>query len=257
MESVHAEWAKPDGESVSTPANPLQGINPGNPLGWPGATGTNSPTSGLFGTPTNPVALPPGPTGTPGSQNPYGQGSRGGGDLTYNLAQTNLQSGLYKNALAPLFAQMMMGSGGDASNFFKTLMNLGSPYYQQQQRASLESGVNQAQNAAAGSRDALAARGYGYAPSGLEAASLGQQATGQAQNLSQLFLQNLFNNEQMQMGGAQGLAQLAGLFNPAQLLSGVNPNIQQPTNTAAETMSGLGSLVGGIFGSKGIPTGQG
>lgn len=211
----------------------------------------------MFGVPTSPVNLPSGPSGTPGSQNPYGQGARGGGNLGYNLAETNLQSGLYKNALAPLFAQMMFGTGGDAANFFKTLMNLGSPYYKEQQRASFEQGTQQAQNAAAQAMQRLNASGYGAAPSGLQAAMLGQQATGQAQDLSQLFLQNLFQNEALQMQGAQGLSSLAQLFNPSSLLTGISPQIQQPTNTAAEMMGAVGQLAGGIFGTGGIPTGGG
>lgn len=220
----------------------------------PPSTGGGVPGGpSLFGSPTGPVDLPAGPTGTPGSQNPFGQGSRGGGNLGYNLAETNLQSGLYKNALAPFFAQMMFGAGGDAANFFKTLMNLGSPYYKEQQRASFEQGTNQANNAAAQSSQRLNASGYGAAPSGLQAAMLGQQATGQAQDLSQLFLQNLFQNEALQLQGAQGLSSLASLFNPSSLLTGTNPNIQQPTNTAAELMGGIGQLAGGIFGAGGIP----
>lgn len=181
----------------------------------------------------------------------------GGGALAGNLGETNLQSGLYKNALAPLFAQMMLGTGGDAANFFKTLMNLGSPYYKEQQRASFEQGTNQANNAAAQSAQRLNASGYGAAPSGLQAAMLGQQATGQAQNLSQLFLQNLFQNENLQLQGAQGLGSLASLFNPAALLGETNPNIQQPQNTAAQLMGSIGQLAGGIFGAGGIPTGTG
>lgn len=244
--------------------NPLSGQSSQNPLGWPGQTGTNMPPStsvpgspSLFGTPTGPLQLPAGPAGTPGSTNPYGFGKIGGGAMAGNLAETNLQSGMYKNALAPLFAQMMFGTGGDAANFFKTLMNLGSPYYKEQQRASFEQGTNQGQNALAQAMQRLNASGYGAAPSGLQAAMLGGQATGQAQDLSQLFLQNLFQNEALQMQGAQGLSSLAQLFNPSSLLTGTNPNIQQPTNTAAEMMSGIGQLAGGIFGSKGIPTGQG
>lgn len=248
---------------MSSIPNPLQGISAGNPLGWPGQTGTNMPPStsvpgspSLFGTPTGPVALPAAPSGAPGSQNPYGLGRIGGGALAANLAETNLQTGLYKNQLAPLFAQMMFGSAGPAQDFFKTLMNLGSPYYKEQQRASFEQGTNQGQNALAQAMQRLNASGYGAAPSGLQAAMLGQQATGQAQDLSQLFLQNLFQNEALQLQGAQGLSQLASLFNPSSLLTGISPQIQQPTNTAAEIMGGIGSLAGGIFGGGGIPTGR-
>lgn len=248
---------------MSTLPNSLQGQNPQNPLGWPGATGTNAPSvpggPQLFGSPPPPDI---GPTSGAASRapggalNPFGQGVRGGGDLTYNLAGQNLVTGDWRNKLIPWFTQMMSGSAGPAMDFFKKLMDLGSPYYKEQQRASLEQGVNQAQNTAAGSQQRLNAAGYGAAPSGLQAAMIGGEATGEANNLSQMFLQNLFQNEQMQMGGAQGLSQLAQLFNPAALTGqSTNPNIQQPTNTAAETMAGIGQLASGIFGNKGIPTG--
>ena len=238
---------------MSTMPNPLQGVSASNPLGWPGQTGTNMPSPSvpgspsLFGAPTSPVNVPTA-AGTPGSQNPYGQGSRGGGDQTYNLAETNLQAGLLKNFLATPFAQRMFSNADQASNFFKTLMNLGSPYYQQQQRASLEQGVNQGQNAAAQAKQQLNAAGYGAAPSGLEAATLGGVANNQANNLSQMFLQNLFQNENLQLQGAQGMAQIASMFNPASLLTGINPQIQQPTNTGAETLGAVGNLFGGLFG---------
>lgn len=245
---------------MSSLPNPLTGQNAQNPLGWPGQTGTNMPPSttsvpgapSLFGTPVSPVSVPSA-AGTPGSQNPFGQGSRGGGDQTYNLAETNLQSGLLKNFLASPFAQRMFGNADQATQFFKTLMNLGSPYYKEQQRSSLEAGVNAAQNTAAGSKARLNAAGYGAAPSGLEAATIGEEATGEATNLAQTFLQNLFQNENLQLSGAQGLTGIAQLFNPSPLLTGTNPNIQQPTNTAAETISGVGSLIGGLFGTSGVP----
>jgi hypothetical protein len=240
---------------MSTMPNPLQGQG-SNPLGWPGQTGTNMPGipggPSLFGSP--PSASPAGATGT---TNPYGFGTKDGGALAANLAETNLQTGLARNALIPWFTKMMGGSAGPAMDFFKQLMNLGSPYYQQQQQASFGQGVNHGENAAALSKQRLNASGYGAAPSGMQAAMLGGEATGQAQNLSQMYLQNLFQNEMMQMGGAQGLSSLAQLFNPASLLGQTSTSIQQPTNTAAETMSAIGQMAGGIFGAGGIPTGQG
>lgn len=230
----------------------------GNPLlGWLGSAGTNQPPSGGQG--GNPLGAMPGlnipglnmpggmpsaPAGAAGSQNPYGMGARGGGDLGYNLAQTNLQSGLYKNQLAPLFAQMMMGTGGNAANFYNTLMNLGSPYYQQGQRASWEQGVGQSQNAAAQARQQLQASGAGYTPSGAGAAMFGGMGQAEAGNMALNYLQNLFQNEQLQAAGAGGLANLAQMFNPAQLLTGINPQIQQPTNTGAEWMGAAGQLLG-------------
>jgi hypothetical protein len=253
---------------MSTLPSPLQGINPQNPLGWPASTGTNmpsvnptsaaNPTSFLGG---SPVQMPnigatsgAGATQAGGALNPFGQGVRGGGDLTYNLAGQNLITGDWRNALIPYFTQLQGGAAGPAMQYYQQLMNLGSPYYGQTQRASWEQGVGQGQNAAAAARQRINAAGYGYAPSGLEAATAGTQATATAQNLTQLFLQNLFQNEQLQAQGAQGLAGLAQLFSPTTLTGqGTNPQIQQPTNEGAQWLNAAAQLLGA--GSGGAQTG--
>jgi hypothetical protein len=238
-----------------------------NPLSWPGDTGTNMPPSlsgspsvpgapSLFGSPMAPTGPPaPGSGGFGGGTwgNPGGYGNpRGAQEIQRNTALTNILTGQYRNQLLPQFAQLMFGYGGDAGNFFKQLMNLGSPYYKEQQRASFEQGTQQGQNAAANANQRLNASGYGYAPSGLQAGVLGQEATGQAQNLSQMFLQNLFQNENLQAQGAQGLSQLAALFNPAQLTgqgSSQGGNISQPSSffdNFQKVMSGLWGPGGGV-----------
>lgn len=227
---------------MSTTPNPL--------MGWLGTSGVNQPGSN----PLPDLQSPPAPSGTAGSTNPYGFGSRNGGALRTNLAESNLQTGLFKNALLPLFTNMMFSAGGDAGKFFKQLMDLGSPFYQQKQRASFEQGVTQSQNAAAQARQGLQASGAGSTPSGVNAAMMGGMGQAEAGNQAELFLNNLFQNEQLQMGGAQGLAQLAQLFNPAQLTGQqTNPSIQQPTNMVAPTLSGIGSMLSGVFGSGGAP----
>ena len=210
----------------------------------------------LFGSWTPPGTVPGSPTPAPpnigvagktGTQNPYGQGSRGGGDLTYNLAETNLQTGLAKNALIPWFTQMMSGSAGPAMDFYRQLMNLGSPFYQRKQQATFEQGSKAAQDAAGMARQQLTASGAGYTPSGAGAAMFGGMGQAQAGNQEEAFLNNLFQNEQLQLMGAQGMGQLASLFNPAQLTGQqISPEIQQPTNTFAQTVSGLGDLARGI-----------
>lgn len=169
-------------------------------------------------------------------------------NVARNTQLENLQTAEARNQLIPWFTQMMSGLAGPAMDFFKQLMNLGSPYYKEQQRASLESGVNQGQNAAATANQRLSASGYGYAPSGLQAGVLGEEATGQSQNLSQMFLQNLFQNENMQAIGAQGLSQLAGMFNPSQLTG-------QQTSTSYQTQPSFASqfqqIMSGIWGPGG------
>lgn len=218
-----------------------------NPLtGWAGQSGVNQPGTN----PLPPVASQPLASGN--NLNPYGFGVRGGGNLTANLAENNLQTGIQRNALIPQYAQQMFGMGGNAAQFFHTLMNLGSPYYQQAQRSVFEQGNQQNQNAAAQARQQLGAAGYGYTPSGAMAGMFGGMAQGGAQSLAQNYLQQLFNNQQLQAQGAQGLAGLAQLFNPAQLTGQqTNPAIQQPTNTLAQDLGAVGQLAGSIFGGGG------
>lgn len=224
------------------------GSTPLGGLGWPAATGVNqqpqqqnpAPTSGLSAS---------------GSMNPFGFGTIGNGAMTANLAETNSQTGQMRNQLIPQFAQNMGAYAAPAGQFFQNLTNLGSPYYQQAQQSVFSQGAQQANNQSGQARQQLGAQGYGFTPSGAEAGMMGGMATGTSGSMAQNFLTQLFQNEQLQMGGAQGLSQLAQMFNPSQLTGqNTNANFQQPTNTAAEMMSGIGSMVGGIFGDKGIPT---
>lgn len=252
---------------MSTMPNPLQGQPTQNPLGWPGMTGTNMPAPSVAGSPTIGGAPAPAPsaggatTPSPASTNPFSgvttpsPSPTGGGKLASNLAQQNYETGVLRNQLLPIFAQLFGGATGDAQAFFEKLLNLGSPYYKQQQEASFNAGVNNAQNTQATARQQINASGYGAAPSGLEAAEAGGAAVGESANLSQLYLQNLFQNENMQALGAQGLASLAQLFNPANLTGqGTGTGIQQGQNTASQIMSSIGQLSSGIFGNSGIPT---
>lgn len=246
---------------MSTIPNPLTGQNAQNPLGWPGMTGTNMPpsTSGapsvpgspsMLGIPTGPVAGPPqGQWGNPGNLENPGSNIK---DQARNAGYLNVQQGQLRNNLIPQFASAMFGLSGPAAEFFKQLMNLGSPYYKEQQRASFEQDTQQAQNTAAGSKDRLNAAGYGAAPSGLEAATIGLEAQGESQNLSQTFLQNLFQNENLQMQASQAMAQMAQMFNPSQLF-GATPN---PGSTQGPTAaSQFKDIMGGLFGGGGATGG--
>jgi hypothetical protein len=222
----------------------------GSPLlgSWPNPGGVNipgAPTTGGTPSPVPPTsALPASPTGTAGTTNPFGFGYIGNGNLDANLAETNLQTGTYKNALLPLFAQGMFGSAGPAANFFQQLMNLGSPFYQQANQLNFEQGVQQANNAAASSRQQLQASGQGSGPSGAGAAMFGGEAQAAAGNQEEAFLNNLFNNEQLQAAGASGLTSIAQLFNPAQLTGQqTNTSIQQPENTGAQWLTAVASLL--------------
>jgi hypothetical protein len=223
---------------MSTFPNPLQGQP--QPSGQQQSPlGTTTPFS------VSPTQKPSSSSGTIG--NPAGLQSPGINekDAWRNQAYLNTIMQQQKIGLGNNFAQAMFGAANPAASFYNQLTNLGSPYYQQQQRASFTQGVQQNQNAAAQARQQLAASGYGYTPSGTTAATIGEMAQAGNQNLESAFLQNLFQNEQMQLAGAQGLGQLAALFNPAPLL---NYSLPQPTQgqTPAQLLQGIGSLLGGL-----------
>ena len=190
---------------MATVGNPLFGSYPVTPP--PSGGQPNMP----FGTPV--TGPPQGPWGNPGNfANP-----KGGYETQRNVADTNIQTGQMRNQLIPLFASLMQKYGGNAGQFFQTLMNLGSPFYKQKQQQSFEQGTKAGQDAAAQSREQLQASGTGYTPSGAGAAMMGGEAQAEAGNQEEMFLNNLFQNEQLQMAGAGGLSQLAALFNPASL----------------------------------------
>jgi hypothetical protein len=146
---------------------------------------------------------------------------------------------------------MMFGAGGQAGNLFQNYMNLGSPYYQQAQRSVWEQGTQQANNAAALARQQLSSQGYGYTPSGAEAAMIGGMGTGTAGSLAQNYLQQLFNNQQLQMNAGQSMSQLASLFNPAQFTGQPVSFVNDP-NSLAANLGAVGSLMGGMFGQYGM-----
>lgn len=224
---------------MASPGNPLAG------LAWPGQAGVNQPppptANPLQGNLSN---QPINPTG-----DLFGYNRRGTNNPLFDMQQIGINRGLMANSLIPSMSQNFFGMGGQAGNYFGNLVNLGSPYYQQQQAQSFTQGNQQNQNAAAQARQQLQSQGYGSTPSGANAAMIGGMAQGGAQSLSEQFLQNLFNNEQLQLAGAQGLGQLAGMFNPAQLAgSQQNMNYQQNQNNFAQNMEGLGSFLGGMQG---------
>jgi hypothetical protein len=222
-----------------------------NPLigaGWgqqaPNQSGTQGGGSGTQGLFSNPIQA----TAPPNTPNPGGYSNPGGsGVIQNNLALENLQTGALKNQLAPQWANLMGQYGGQAGNFYGNLMNLGSPYYQQQQQSAFTQGVGQNQNAMSLAKQQLGSQGYGATPSGANAAMIGGMNMQGSQNLAEQYLQNLFQNEAMQLQGASGLAGLAQTFNPSSLLGGTSSgiNYQKPT-------SGLQNVLGGIQAAQGI-----
>lgn len=228
--------------------NPTQ--QPSNPLlGWAGQN-INQGSSSLPQAPT--ITGPPvGTWGNPGNlQNP-GSNQK---DNMRNEGLVNVQLGQLREQLAPIWANLMTGYAAPAASYFNTLLNLGSPYYQQKQAALFDQGLQQNQNAAALAQQQLASRGYGYTPSGTNAAMIGAMNTAGAANLVQNFLQSLFQNEQTQLQGAHGLSGLAGMFNPSGLFGNVDvTGSTQGPNTFAQTLEGIGSFLGGA--ASGAQTG--
>jgi hypothetical protein len=222
---------------VSTAPNPLNPSlfgNPANPVG------TNSP---------NPFTAPPPITsanGNPGDLENPGSNLK---DAMRNAGLLNVQEGQIRNQMIPQFANLMQQYATPSANFFANLMNLGSPYYKQKQEEGFNQGVQQNQNAAAQARQQLQSSGYGNTPSGANAAMIGGMNMQGSQNLAQAYLQNLFQNENLQAQGAGGLAQMAALFNPAQLFgeNTVSGSTQGPTASSQfkDVMSGINSLFSG------------
>ena len=204
---------QPQGTNVPTGTN-------FNPLfGWQGTNpaGTGMPSAPIPGTSPIQGNQPIGTGQQTGSNaNPFGLANPANtGSIARNINLSNLSTANMKNQMIPQLWQLFSATGGDAASFFKMLTDLGGPYYQQKQRQTFEQGTKSAQDAAAQSRQQLSAVGAGYTPSGAGAAMFGGEAQAEAGNQEEAFLNNLFQNEQLQATGAGGLASLAQTFNPA------------------------------------------
>lgn len=241
---------------MSTATNPLFNAPNVNQPPPPGVTGQN-----ILG--LSPVQAPPAPGTSGGGDwgNPGGLANPGSNlkDAMRNAGENNVVQGQQRSQLVPEFSNAMFSAAGPAADFFKQLMNLGSPYYQQQQRASEEEGVEQASNAAATARQQTASSGMGRTGSGADVASIGEQGIAESQNLSQMYLQNLFQNENLQMQASQGLAGLAGLFNPSSLFGNTTVSGSTQGPTATSQIKDIASMfsVGGSLGGAQVSAGGG
>lgn len=195
-------------------------------------------------------------------------------------AQNEALRNMLTQDVYPQFKNIGMGALGYSAqadplsqlynNFLETRMNLGSPYYQQHQRQAFENEVGQAQQAAGQAQQQLALRQQGFAPTGLTAGTLGGIATGENQQLATNFLQNLFQNENLQMQAGSQMPQAAsiplqqasertqmmGMLNPAQYMGNayagypgqvLGPSLNQSLGAIGQ---GIGSL-GGLWGQGG------
>lgn len=225
----------------------------GTPFGWmnsmnPGAA-AQSPTGGNVQQPKNLGNVVNTPFGY-NQTNPLGfSNPKGALEGERNQNYINMLGQEYKQQLSPLFAQQMFSAAQPAQSYFQNLMNLGSPYYQQHQTAAFGNALNDYSNAYAQASNQLRGQGLGFGPSGANVAMLGGMGQGFAQDAATQYLQQLFANENLQMQGAQGLGQIASLFQPASLLGGtpVSALSQNPswTQQFGQVASGLGALFGG------------
>lgn len=207
-----------------------------NPLmGW--ATNQINPTaSSPVPRPSPALSIPTGAPGNPGNlENPNSNLK----DMIRNAGLLGVMQGQQRNDLIPKFVNLMFGYGGNAGDFFQKLMDLGDPYYQQKQAEGFRAGVDENENAAAKARQQIAAQGYGATPSGATAATIGAMNVEGAKSLSQQFLEQLFQNENLQLGGAQGLAHLAALFNPSQLFGPTGPTGTTQGPSAAQNFKDI------------------
>ena len=230
---------------MASPSNPLTGS------GW---------NAGGAVPATNPITLDPnfgmgnhgsfggGPGGNAGNFGDFGST----GSLNKNLMLDNVIAGQYKNKLAPQFASLMGQYGGNAASYYKQLMDLGSPYYKQKQTEALNAGVQSQQNAFGQANQQLDASGYGATPSGARAGMIGGMAQQGAQSMAEQYLQNLFQNENLQAQGASGMASMASMFNPTQLLGGTSlGTTPAPGQSAIQNFQGIASGIGSILGGVG------
>lgn len=236
---------------MATATNPLTGSGwspnqQNNPFVWAG-TNINQPptppTSAL--PPTSPFNIPT-PNLNPGNlANPTSNIK----DITRNTGLVNLATGQLRNDLIPQFAQLMGKYGMSAGDFFKMLMDKGSPFYQQKQREGFEQGVQQNQNAAGQARQQLSSAGYGATPSGANVAAIAGMNQAGAKSLAEQYLENLFQNENLMVQGAQGETQVASMFNPSSLFGNVSTPGSTQGPAAAEQAA---AVLGSIFGSGGF-----
>jgi|SRR5215471_1411646 len=220
-----------------------------NPIigsGWGSSPSSGFQPSNLFTPAPAPNFSPiPGSPGNPGNlPNPFTNvkdATRSAAGLNNLLASSRLQA-------IPAFMQNLFGYGNQAGNVFGQFANLGSPFYQQKQSEAFTQGVKQGQDAQGIARQQLAAQGYGGTPSGATAAMIGSMNQAQGSSLAEQYLQQLFNNENLSLQGAQGLAGIASLFNPAQLFGNISAPGSTQGPSAAESFN---QIMSGIFGSSG------
>lgn len=157
---------------MSTPSNPLVGASWGGPNGQSPMQQSPFNLAGMQGPGGNNYNVLNAGLGNPGGYS----NARGPREISRNQGLENILASQMKLQLAPQFARYFGQYGKGAGDFFSMLADKGSPYYKQRQAEAFTQGTKSNQDATALTMQELASRGYGYGPSGTNAAMLGGMA---------------------------------------------------------------------------------
>lgn len=126
-------------------------------------------------------------------------------------------------------------------DFFTPYLKSGSPFLQMIQRASAETNATGANSAAGQVRNSVERSGFGFGPSGTEAAALGGVASEAGKTGSQNYLQNLLANEQIKFNAAKGINDAGSMAGGVQ--NQPNVSAQLPYQSLGSGLSGLSQVL--------------
>ncbi len=119
---------------------------------------------------------------------------------------------------AKRYEQQFQQRAGQLDTFFDPYLLEGSPFLGRIQRAGAERIAREFDQAGARLSQRLAQSGFGTAPSGLQAAALGDLGRARAASAAETYLSNLLANEQLKFSAAGAKQGIMPLFSPAQFL---------------------------------------
>ena len=147
------------------------------------------------------------------------------------------------------YAKLQQQYGTDAANFYLQYMAKGNPFLsnllsQHFGQIQKQYGDQQGQLA-----QKLGASGYGAAPSGLAAASMGDLSRAEAGTQSESWLNDMMQNEQLKFQAAQGLGGVANMFQPGQFALHRFSNPQPAQNPWSQVPGAIGTGLQGLLGN--------
>ena len=131
------------------------------------------------------------------------------------------------------------------TDFFTPYLKEGSPFLQMIQRAAAETNATGANNAAGQVRSAVERSGFGFGPSGTEAAAIGGVGAEAGKTGSQNYLQNLLANEQIKFNAAKGINDAGAMAGSSQ--NQPNVSAQLPYQSTGSGLSGLSGILQGLL----------